>query len=116
MRAGDLLRRYGWSGSRAGRLLALGVVAVLSAARSGRATSQAYSEAIKALDTGKWADVARFMRQAAAERPREGERIKIYGMRFEIYLPHYYLGQALAETNDCTGALAAFTASEARAS
>lgn len=99
---------------RAGRLLALVVLAVLSAAPVHADYKQAYSEAIKALDTGKWADVARLMRQAAAEQPREGERIKIYGMRFETYLPHFYLGQALAETNDCAGALKAFAASEAQ--
>ncbi|MCU0291776.1 MAG: hypothetical protein MUF10_07245 [Thermoanaerobaculaceae bacterium] len=99
---------------RAGRLLAVVVVAVLSAAPVRGDYKQAYSEAIKALDTGRWADVARLMRQAAAEQPREGERIKIYGMRFEIYLPHFYLGQALAETNDCAGALAAFATSESQ--
>lgn len=99
---------------RTGRLLALAVLAVLSAAPAHADYKQAYSEAIKALDTGKWADVARLMRQAAAEQPREGERVKIYGMRFETYLPHFYLGQALAETNDCAGALKAFAASEAQ--
>lgn len=95
-------------------LLALVALAVLPAAPVWADYKQAYSEGIKALDTGKWAEVARLMRQAAAEQPREGERIKIYGMRFETYLPHFYLGQALAETNDCPGALRAFAASEAQ--
>ena len=94
---------------RAKCLLAL---MALAAAPAWADYKQAYGEAIKALDNGKWADVARLMRQAAAEQPTEGERIKIYGMRFEIYLPHFYLGQALAETNDCAGALKAFATSE----
>jgi hypothetical protein len=53
------------------------------------------------------------MRQAIAENPREGERVKLYGLRFEAYLPHFYLGLALLNAGDCEGAVKAFDASEA---
>jgi hypothetical protein len=52
------------------------------------------------------------MREALAEQPREGEQVKLYGMRFEAYLPHYYLGLALFNAGDCEGALASWNTSE----
>jgi hypothetical protein len=54
------------------------------------------------------------MRQAAAEQAKEGEQIKLYGMRFEPYLPHYYLGLALFQTGDCAAALPEFAISQSQ--
>jgi hypothetical protein len=59
----------------------------------------------KPLDPKGWGDVEALMRQAIAEQPREGDEIKLYGMRFEPYLPHYYLGLARFELGDCASAV-----------
>ena len=75
---------------------------------------ESYKKGMDAVDRGNWADVARYMRQAQAEQSREGEKLKLYGMRFESYLPSYYLGVALANGGDCEGALKAFAASESQ--
>lgn len=72
-----------------------------------------YRKGIEAVDRKRWPEVARLMREAIAENAKEGERIKLYGLRFEAYVPHFHLGLALASTGDCEGAVQAFDASEA---
>jgi hypothetical protein len=71
-----------------------------------------YRRGIEAIEKGRWAEAATHLRAAAAEQPREGERVKLYGMRFEEYLPHFQLGQALFQSGDCEGALRAFGVSQ----
>ncbi len=73
---------------------------------------KAYGDGLTAVRDGNWRQVAALMRAAIAERSTEGERIRLYGTRFEVYLPHFYLGQALAETGDCAGALRELQLSE----
>lgn len=97
------------------RRLRLGAVAVWLALWAGAAFGdykKAYGDALTAARDGDWKQVAVLMRQAIAERSAEGERIRLYGTRFEVYLPHFYLGQALAETGDCAGALKELQLSE----
>jgi len=88
-----------------------GLALVPSAA--GADYKETYRKAVEAVDRKRWPEVARLMREAIAENPREGERVKLYGLRFEAYVPHFYLGLALLNTGDCAGAVAAFDASEA---
>lgn len=71
-----------------------------------------YRRGIEAAEKGRWAEAATHLRAAAAEQPKEGERVKLYGMRFEEYLPHFQLGQALFQSGDCDGALRAFGVSQ----
>ncbi len=71
-----------------------------------------YRKGMEAVDKANWKDVARYMRQAVGEQAKEGGRVKLYGMRFEEYLPSYHLGHALFQAGDCGGALAAWAASE----
>ena len=73
---------------------------------------ESYRKGIEAVDRKQWVEVAARMREALAENPKEGEQVKLYGLRFEPYLPHFYLGLALVEAGDCAGALKAFQASE----
>lgn len=95
------------------RLLATVVLAVLAAAGDAWADyRKLFADAIAARDKGDWTQVATLARQAAAQQPKEGERVRLYGTRFEVYLPHFYLGQALANTGDCAGAIKAFQTSE----
>jgi hypothetical protein len=72
----------------------------------------AYKKGLDAVQRHAWADAAREMRVAIGEQPTEGEQIKLYGMRFETYLPHYYLGLAHFSAGDCSQALRAWSDSE----
>ena len=89
----------------------LGLALLSSPARADY--KETYRRAVEAVDRKRWPEVARLMREAIAENPREGERVKLYGLRFEAYVPHFYLGLALLNTGDCEGAVKAFDASEA---
>jgi len=95
--------------SRAAAVLGL----LLVSPPAGADYKETYRKAVEAVDRKRWAEVARLMREAIAENPREGERVKLYGLRFEAYVPHFYLGLALLNTGDCEGAVKAFDASEA---
>lgn len=71
-----------------------------------------YRDGISAADARRWQEVATLMRRAIASNPQEsGDRMRIYGMRFEPYLPHFFLGLALSELGDCQGAMAALESS-----
>jgi hypothetical protein len=74
----------------------------------------AFRKGIEALDRKRWEGVVRFMREAASENPAEGERIKIYGLRFETYLPHFYLGAAYLNLGNCEMAVKEFEISRAQ--
>jgi tetratricopeptide (TPR) repeat protein len=88
---------------------------LLAAAPLARADYRdSYRRGIEAVEKGRWAEAATHLRAAAAEQPKEGERVKLYGMRFEEYLPHFQLGQALFQAGDCEGALRAFSVSQAQ--
>lgn len=92
------------------------LVVALAAVPSARADfKESYRGGMEAVDDGNWREVARLMRLAAAEQPREMEKVRLYGMRSDAYLPYYYLGVALYNLNDCEGALAAWRTSEMHA-
>jgi len=73
-----------------------------------------YRKAMEAMDRKQWDDVARHLRAAIADNPREGERVKLYGLRFEIYLPHFNLGAAYLNLGDCAQATKAFETSRSQ--
>lgn len=68
----------------------------------------AYRDGVAAAERKDWARVQTLMRQALAEEPNPNPRVRLYGMRFEAYIPHYYLGLAAFELKDCRGALENF--------
>lgn len=68
----------------------------------------AYRDGVAAAERKDWARVQALMRQALAEEPNPNPRVRLYGMRFEAYIPHYYLGLAAYELKDCRGALENF--------
>jgi len=91
---------------RRARVLALALLAAVGWVSVLRADyKESYRKGIEAVDRKEWEEVARWMRQAASEQAREGEPVKIYGVRFEPYIPSYYLGLALFQNGDCEGAL-----------
>jgi hypothetical protein len=103
-------RRFpAWHGAVAATL-------VLSTALAARAAGpeDAYRDGLTAIEKGHWDEAAAHMRAAIAAKPGEGGKVKLYGMRFEDYLPHYYLGLALFKAGDCAGALEAWKTSESQ--
>jgi len=67
-----------------------------------------YGRALKDLRNGETVRAIELLDSAIADNASSAERVRIYGMRFEPYLPHYYLGKAHATAGDCTSASAAF--------
>ncbi len=93
-------------------ILAIGLLALCAPVRADY--KESYKRGMELIERGNWAGVAQKMREAAAEQGKEGEPVKLYGMRFETYLPHYYLGLALYNGGDCAGALEAWRLSESQ--
>ncbi|GJM10011.1 MAG: hypothetical protein DHS20C11_22870 [Lysobacteraceae bacterium] len=67
-----------------------------------------YSEGLKALRAGDPESALGSLRSAIEENPNAATRIRLYGMRFDRYLPHYFLGVAHFALGDCRQALDAW--------
>ncbi len=74
--------------------------------------ARSYKAALEAIEAGDWATAARQLEAAIAEQAQEKKRMRLYGMVFVPYLPHYQLGRVRLELGDCSGALAALQISE----
>ncbi|MEM7351051.1 MAG: hypothetical protein AAF657_09615 [Acidobacteriota bacterium] len=85
-------------------LVLLGLVAPIAWADS----KEALRLGVEALESSRWADAERFFRAAMAERSQE----RVNRLLKINYLPHYYLGIALAEQGRCRSALDAWNESE----
>ncbi len=72
----------------------------------------AFRDGMAAFDQRRWMDAARQFQRAAQLKSDSGENVRLYGMRFESYLPQFFLGRALYELGDLSGAVRAFDASE----
>ena len=80
--------------------------AVLLAVAQARADfKQSYARGKEAAADGRWSEVEARMREAIAEEPQAQSRVRIYGMRFETYVPQYYLGLAAFRQGNCAAAL-----------
>ncbi len=89
-------------------VLALAVLTVGDSVAGPRETHKLGVEAIK---TQRWADAERFFRAAIAERSQE----RFNRVLKTAYLPHYYLGVALAESGNCKAALDSWAESSRQA-
>jgi hypothetical protein len=67
-----------------------------------------YGQGLAALRKDDWERVASKMQEAIAEEPRAQAQIRLSGMNFLPYVPHFYLGKALFEQGDCIGAAQAW--------
>jgi len=71
-----------------------------------------FAAGVKARDQGDWGETVTLMRRAVQQKPRAtGEKVRIYGMKYERYIPYYYLSVALYNVGDCRGALEAIESS-----
>lgn len=66
-----------------------------------------FRRGIQALDLGKWDDAVKLMDASLKKKPAEdGQLVRIYGTRYQSYLPHYYRGLALYnQQKSCVDAL-----------
>jgi hypothetical protein len=64
-----------------------------------------YSRGLEAVKDGDWAEVRRRMQEAIADRADAAPRVRLYGQRWEPYVPQYYLGLAAFRQGDCATAL-----------
>lgn len=68
----------------------------------------AYREGVKAAERQDWARVESQMREALADQPTPNARVRLYGMAYSAYVPHFYLGLAAFSKGDCRAALGYF--------
>lgn len=66
---------------------------------------QDYAHGLEAAKDGHWEDVSRHMQAALAGNPKPAERVRLYGQRFEAYVPQHYAGLAALRLGDCSKAL-----------
>lgn len=93
------------------------IVSVLGFASSAYAQDDAFKKGMDARGDRKWADVIAQMQEAIRLDPRESTR-KVggrFGFGGDEYLPHFHLGEAFLERNECAAALAAWDESERQA-
>lgn len=60
-----------------------------------------YAKGLKAAASGDWAEVETVMRDVIAASSTPQARVRLYGQRFEAYVPQYYLGLAAYKQGDC---------------
>jgi hypothetical protein len=87
-----------------------------------RAQDDAFKQGLQARGDKKWADVARLMRSAIQSDAQESTRkvrsnvvARLFGAQGMEYLPHYFLGEALKNQQDCAGAVTEWSTSEQQA-
>jgi len=100
---------------RAGLARTAAAFAFLAAALASPLAAQsfldAYRAGVEAAEAGDWERVESSMRTAIEGRPTEERRLPLQ-FHFKPYVPHYFLGRALAEQGKCAAALEAFAESE----
>jgi hypothetical protein len=87
---------------------------MLAGARASADYRDSFKRGIDAYDRKRWEEVVKYMQEAAQANPAEGERIKLYGLRFETYFPHFYMGAAYLNLGRCPEAVRAFRVSESQ--
>jgi hypothetical protein len=60
-------------------------------------------------DKANWANARAKMQSALASEPNPQARVRLYGMVFSAYIPHYYLALASFKLGDCNAAKAALS-------
>lgn len=93
---------------RGGTWLGLGAALLLLAVPAHADFKRDYGAGKRSYLSGDYRDAIDDLQAAIDENPRAEAQVRIYGMRFEPYLPHYYLGAAKFKLGDCAGALQAW--------
>ncbi len=95
------------------RRVAYGACAALLAVSTGAQAQykESYAKGLEAYKAGKYAEAKQLLLSAIAENSEPAARVRLYGTRFEPYLPQHYLGLIAAAQGDCAGAQAAWAMS-----
>ncbi|TDR46675.1 hypothetical protein DFR29_103211 [Tahibacter aquaticus] len=91
---------------RAGKGIAALGAALLIASSAAADYKDSYSRGLEAAKDGDWATVRQRMQDAIADNPAAAPRVRLYGQRWEPYVPQFYLGLAAFNQGDCATALA----------
>jgi hypothetical protein len=67
-----------------------------------------YALAKKSYEDGDYSQAVRQFQDAIKDNPESAERVKLYGMRYDSYIPYYFLGEAYFKLNDCSAAMTAW--------
>jgi len=71
-----------------------------------------FANGVIALERGDAQEAVRLLTAAVQENPKEStERVKLYGMRYKEYVPHFFLGIAYSKAGNCVGAIEELTES-----
>jgi len=73
-----------------------------------------YGSGVRDYTKGDYSDAIESLQKAIDEESNAQEKVRIYGMRYEPYMPYFYLGQAMFKNGDCAGALKAWNESLAQ--
>jgi hypothetical protein len=85
-------------------VLALLALAVAMHAQAQGNFRESYARGKEAAANSRWPEVEARMREAIAAEPTPQARVRIYGMRFEPYVPQYFLGLAAYRQGNCAEA------------
>lgn len=95
------------------QILLLALLALFAVPSLAQDHKKLFSDGFKAIEDRKYARATELLRRAIAQQATEEKtKVLIYGGRYVDYLPHYYLGLALAEQGDCAGAVREWDLSE----
>ncbi len=70
-----------------------------------------YARGLEAYKSGRYPEARQLFTQARDEHPEPAVRIKLYGQRYEPYLPQHYLGLIDIQSGNCAGGLAQWSSS-----
>ncbi len=88
-------------------MLALLLITLLITPASYADFKDAYKDGVRAAESQNWTLVESKMREALRAEPTPQAKVRLYGMRFEPYIPHHFLALAAAAKNDCAAAMVA---------
>jgi len=88
--------------------VAIGALCVATLARADYKDN--YALGLKAYNDGDYAKTRELMQQAFAEHAEPAARVRLYGQRWEAYVPQFYLGMVAFKQGDCATALAQWNA------
>ena len=93
------------SGNRSAIFVWLFALLLSSGLNADHRKPKEFSEGIAAFDRQDWAKSAQLMSRAASQQREDGALTRIYGNRFEPYLPLYFRGLALYKQGNCAEAV-----------
>jgi tetratricopeptide (TPR) repeat protein len=93
------------------RTLAVLLILLCAASTSAAEWYKDYEAGLEHIKKGRVGEAIPRLQAAIAQKNQEGLNIKFYGMKFDDYLPHYYLGKAYFLQKNYTSAVKEFDTS-----